>query len=246
MELKIVIGDKLQHLLKINGFNTASLNKGTNIDESTLEDYLNNVKSPALEDIVQLAKLLNTSVGYLIGSSSFILDTWDYDFLEEFFQFSSEKFREHFENRQNITVPGGDKLDTVLFGLLTYITLSRSGRSFEDLSEDEIDIKIETFAEIISIFNSCIAISNQDCFDIRELRALNRNIVDYLFRDFSFVNERILNGLENNVGKSDANMIHLLKDSINQNIRRSQRALHIIDELSINEGSWGDMEVFSP
>lgn len=56
MESKIVIGDKLQHLLTINGFNTASLNKETNIDESTLQDYLNNVKSPTLEDAVQLAK----------------------------------------------------------------------------------------------------------------------------------------------------------------------------------------------
>ncbi len=166
-ESKTVIGDKLQHLLKINGFNTASLIEGTNIDESTLQDYLNNVKSPTLEDIVQLAKFLNTSLDYMIGTSDFILDSWDYDFLEEFLQFSSKKIREHFEDRQNIKVPDGDELDTVLFGLLTYITLSRSGRSFEDLSDDEISIKKESFTEIISIFNSCIIMSNQDCFDIK-------------------------------------------------------------------------------
>ncbi|WP_255488102.1 hypothetical protein, partial [Ornithinibacillus hominis] len=46
IDSNIVIGDKLQHLLRINGFNTATLIKATNIDESTLLDYLNNVKSP--------------------------------------------------------------------------------------------------------------------------------------------------------------------------------------------------------
>ncbi|MBC5638707.1 hypothetical protein H8S33_18195 [Ornithinibacillus sp. BX22] len=127
------------------------------------------------------------------------MDSWDYDFLEEFLQFSAKKIIEHFEDRQNIKLPDGDNLDAVLFGLLTYTTLIRSGRTFEDLDEEEINKKKESFAEIISIFNSCITMSNQDCFNIKELRALNNNIVVYLFGDFSFVNERILNGLEDNL-----------------------------------------------
>ncbi|MDH4619899.1 helix-turn-helix transcriptional regulator [Brevibacillus sp. AY1] len=231
MESKIVIGDKLQHLLMINGFNTASLIKETNIDESTLQDYLNNVKSPTLEDGVQLAKFFNTSLDYMIGTSDFILDTWDYDFLEEFLQFSSIKIREHFEDRQNIKVPDRDELDTVLFGLLTYITLSRSGRSFEDLSDDEISIMKASFTEIISIFNSCVTMSNQDCFDIKELKALNRNIVEYLFGDYSFVYERVLKGLENNTEISEVEKIQLLKASINQNMEHNQMTLKILDSL---------------
>ncbi|MFB7304255.1 helix-turn-helix domain-containing protein [Heyndrickxia sporothermodurans] len=231
MESKIVIGDKLQHLLTINGFKTASLNKETNIDESTLQDYLNNVKSPTLEDAVQLAKFFNTSLDYVIGTSDFTLDTWDYDFLEEFLQFSSIKIREHFEDRQNIKVPDRDELDTVLFGLLTYITLSRSGRSFEDLIDDEISIMKGTYTEIISIFNACITMSNQDCFDIKELRALNRNIVEYLFGDYSFVYERVLKGLENNTEISEGEKIQLLKASINQNMEHNQMTLKILDSL---------------
>lgn len=231
MESKIVIGDKLQHLLMINGFNTASLIKETNIDESTLQDYLNNVKSPTLEDGVQLAKFFNTSLDYMIGTSDFILDTWDYDFLEEFLQFSSIKIREHFEDRQNIKVPDRDELDTVLFGLLTYITLSRSGRSFEDLSDDEISIMKASFTEIISIFNSCVTMSNQDCYDIKELKALNRNIVEYLFGDYSFVYERVLKGLENNTEISEVEKIQLLKASINQNMEHNQMTLKILDSL---------------
>jgi|SRR5690625_124594 len=242
---KILIGDKLQHLLSINGFDTGTVIKGTNINELTLQGYLNNRKSPTLEDMVKLASFFNTSIEYMIGTSEFLLDSWDYDFLEEFLQFSSRKIREHFEDRQNINVLDGDEVDTILFGILTYIALSRSGRSFEDLSDDEISIKKESFLEIISIFNSCIIMSNQDCFDIKELKSLNRNIVDYLFGDFSFVNERILNGLEDNLRISDVNKILLLRDSINQNIRRSERALKILNDLSSNRGSWEE-KIFSP
>uniref|UniRef100_UPI003890CDA6 hypothetical protein n=1 Tax=Radiobacillus sp. PE A8.2 TaxID=3380349 RepID=UPI003890CDA6 len=74
-------------------------------------------------------------------------------------------------------------------GLLTYMTLSRTGKTFEDLTEEEIASKKDTFTEIISLFHSCITMSIQDCFDIKELRAINKNIVDYLFGDFSFVKE---------------------------------------------------------
>ncbi|TXL64040.1 hypothetical protein FHP05_10145 [Cerasibacillus terrae] len=239
MKPKISIGDKLQHLLSINGFDTSTIIRGTNINESTFQGYLNNGKSPTLEDIVKLASFFNTSIEYMIGTSDFLLDTWDYDFIEEFLQFSSRKIREHFEHRQNIKVPDGDEVDTILFGILTYIALSRSGRSFEDLSDDEISIKRESFVEIISILHSCVTMSNQDCFDIKELKSLNRNITDYLFGDFSFVNERILNGLEDKLGKSDVNKILLLKDYINQNIRRSERALKIINDLFENEWELG-------
>ncbi|MCC2251882.1 helix-turn-helix transcriptional regulator [Virgibacillus sp. AGTR] len=235
MELKIVIGDKLQHLLNINGLKIVHLVKYSNISETTLQDYLDNVKSPTLEDLVQLAELLNTSIDYIMGTSDFILDTWDCDFLGEFIQYSSVKIKEHFEDRQNLKVPYGVNLDTVLFGLLTYSSLSRSGRSFEDLSEDEINVKKEAYTEIMSIFNSCITISNQDCFDIKELRALNRNIIDYLFGDFSFVYERVLKGLDNNPETSEGVRIQLLKAAINQNMERSQMALKLLEGLSGSE-----------
>lgn len=232
MELKIIIGDKLQYLLEINGLTIAHLVENTNISESTLQDYLDNGKIPTLEDLVRLAKLLNTSIDYIVGDSDFILDTWDCDFLEEFIQYSSIKIKEHFEVRHNLKVSDGVNLDTVLFGLLTYSVLSRSGRSFEDLSEDEINIKKEAFTEITSIFNSCITMSNQDCFDIKELRALNRNIVDYLFGDFSFAYERVLKGLDNNPETSEGDRIKLMKAAINQNMESTQMALKILEGLS--------------
>lgn len=232
---KIVIGDKLNHLLKINGLNIANIAKSSNISEATLQDYLDNVKNPALEDLVQIAEQLNTSIDYMLGISDFILDTWDCDFLEEFIQYASVKIIEHLENRQNLKVSDGVNLDTVLFGLLTYGSLSRSGRSFEDLSEGEISIRKEAFTEIISIINSCITMSNQDCFDIKELRALNRFIVDYLFGDFSFVYERVLKGLDDNAETSEIDRIQLLKAAINQNMEHSQRALEMLDSLSGSE-----------
>ncbi|MFD1040576.1 hypothetical protein ACFQ3N_19625 [Virgibacillus byunsanensis] len=37
---RIMIGDKLQHLMRVNGFGVASLVKGSNINESTLQDHL--------------------------------------------------------------------------------------------------------------------------------------------------------------------------------------------------------------
>lgn len=235
VDSKIVIGDRLQHLLEINGLNITSLIISSNISKTTLQAYLDNTKSPELEDLVQLAEILNTSIDYIIGTSHVILDTWDSDFLEEFIQYSSEKINKHFEERQNIKVSDIDNLDKVLFALLTYSVLSRSGRSFEDLSEDEINSKREAFTEIMSIFNSCIMMSNQDCFDIRELRALNRNIVDYLFGDISFIYERVLKGLDNNSETSEGGRIQLVKAAINQNLERSQMALKMLEDLSGSE-----------
>lgn len=244
---KIKIGNQLQHLIEINGFDIFrnSLMENLEFDQSTLQKYLNNEREPSLEEIVRLADLFNTSADYLVGNSDYILDTWDFDFLEEFFQYSSRKIKEHFKDRQNTQISSQDNFDAILFGLITYMTFSRTGKSLENLDKDEIANKTAAFDEIISIFNSCITMSNQDCFDIKELRALNRNIVDYLFGDFSFVNERILSGSEDNVGRSGAEQIQLLKDSINQNIRRSQTALKLLEELSEDEGNRGEAELFN-
>ncbi len=244
---KKMLSDQLQRLIEINGFDVFrnSLMECLEFDHTTLQKYLNNEREASLEEIVQLAYLFNTSVDYLVGNSDYILDTWEFDFLEEFFQYSSKKIKEHFKDRHNTQISSKNNIDAIIFGLITYMTFSRTGKSFEDLDKDEIANKSEAFDEIISIFHNCITMSNQDCFDITELRALNRNIVDYLFGDFSFVNERILNGLEDNVGKADIDKVLLLKDSINQNIRRSQRALKVLNKLSINEGSREDAKISS-
>ncbi|KAB8139163.1 hypothetical protein F9U64_01880 [Gracilibacillus oryzae] len=188
---KVMIGNQLQHLLEINGFNISGdiLLEDLGFNRLTLQKYLSNAERPTLEEIVQHAKFFNTSVDYIVGNSGYVLDTWDFNFLEEFFQYSSKKIKDHFEDRHNTQIPNEDNLEPILFGLLTYMTLSRTGRSFEDLTEEEIANKKDTFAEIISLFHSCITMSNQDCFDIKELRDLNKNIVDYLFGDFSFAKE---------------------------------------------------------
>lgn len=232
--LKARYGNQLQHLLKINGFNIYEdeLLEDLGLNRVILQKYLNNEQSPTLEDTVRQAKFFNTSVDFIIGNSKYVIDTWDYNFLEEFFQFSSEKIEDHFNNRHNMDIASENSIETVLFGLLTYMSLSRTGKSFEDLTEEEITNKNDTFREIISLFHSCITMSNQDCFDIRELRALNRSIVDHLFEDYSFFNERVLNGSEDITEESQDDRIQLLKACINQNIVRSQRVIKMLDGLS--------------
>lgn len=231
---KAMVGNQLQHLLNINGINIYKdeLLENLGLNKVTLQKYLNNEQTPTLEDIVLLANFFNTSVDYIAGNSKYVLDTWDFSFLEEFFHYSSEKIKDHFNNRHSIDITNEDSIETILFGLLTYMTLSRTGKSFEDLTEEEIVNKKDAFREIISLFHSCITMSNQDCFDIKELRALNRSIVDYLFGDYSFANERIFNGLEDNTEESQNDRVQLLKACINQNIERSQRVVKLLDELS--------------
>ncbi len=231
---KIKIGNQLQHLLEVNGFNISDnlLFENLGLNQLNLQRYLNNEQTPTLEDTIRQANFFNTSVDFITGNSKYVLDTWDYNFLEEFFLYSSEKIKDHFDNRHNMGIASEDSIETILFGLLTYMTLSRTGKSFEDLTEEEITNKKDAFREIISLLHSCITMSNQDCFDIKELRALNRSIVDYLFGDYSFANERIFNGLEDNIVESQNDRVQLLKACINQNIERSHRVVKMLDELS--------------
>lgn len=114
-----MIGNQLQHLLEINGFNTSgdTLLEDLGFNRLTLQKYLSNAERPTLEEIAQHANFFNTSVDYIVGISEYVLDTWDFNFLEEFFQYSSKKVKDHFENRHNTQIPNKDNLEPILFGL---------------------------------------------------------------------------------------------------------------------------------
>lgn len=138
-----MIGNQLQHLLKINGFNISGemLLEDLGLNQLTLEKYLKNEQGPTLEDIVQHANFINTSVDYIVGNSEYVLDTWDFNFLEEFFRYSSKKIKAHFENQYNTQIPNEDNLDPILFGLLTYMTLSRTGKSLRTILKKKLQTR---------------------------------------------------------------------------------------------------------
>lgn len=229
---KVMIGDRIKTLLEKNNMD---ISKGSLMDEhgfnkSNLHKYITNVRRPALEDIIKLANIFNTSVDYLVGNREYILDTWDPDYLEEFVNFAAEKIKVHFVERQNVHLPDNDANYTLMFAL-THLLLSE-GKSFEDFTEEEKEVQKELIDYIIAIYFGTIRMAKQNHFHIDELKGMLGSIFDYLDSGYSFKDASIINELEKRKDKTDEEKIKILKSYIQVNMRNGQKALELLQELS--------------
>ncbi|WP_031539345.1 MULTISPECIES: helix-turn-helix domain-containing protein [unclassified Bacillus (in: firmicutes)] len=229
---KVMIGDRLQILLDKNNMD---ISKGSLMDKhgfnkSNLHKYITNVRRPALEDIIKLANIFNTSVDYLVGNREYILDTWAPDYLEEFANYAAEKVKEHFLEKQGIQLPENDSNYILLFAL-THL-LASEGKSFEDFTEEEKEVQKELIDYIIAIYYGSIRMTQQQHFHIDELKGMLGSIFNNIDGDYSFKDASIINELEKRKDKTDEEKIEILKSYIHVNMRNSQKALELLQELS--------------
>jgi hypothetical protein len=66
-----------------------------------------------------------------------------------------------------------------------------------------------------------------------ELRGLLGGISDYLDGEYSFKDAAIINSLEKREDKTDEENIEILKSYINVNVTNGQKALKLLQELSV-------------
>lgn len=230
---KIMIGKRLKKLLEDNGFDTArdSLIEEFGFNRSTLQKYLNDVRRPTLEDIVRIANYFNVSVDYLVSNSMFALDTWDHEYLEEFFQYTSHEIEDHFRNRYNVNLPNGKRYSNLLFGLIESKYQKEFQSSLEDLSEKEKEERIEHFQLISSIVLSTIEIAMKSNNSKEELEVIQRKVSESVRGEYSFADESNLKQLEEST-KSNEEKIKLLKTYIGINMTNGQKALKLLEDLT--------------
>ncbi|MDP4086081.1 MAG: helix-turn-helix transcriptional regulator [Bacillota bacterium] len=228
---RIMIGDRLNHLFKINNMD---ISKESLIDEgfnrSSLQKYLTNVRRPNLEDIINLSKLFNTTVDYLVGKSNFVLDTWDYKYLEEFFTYASEEVTRHFAERHGVNIPDNDNTYTLLFALAHFLISGE--KTFEDFSTEETKYQKDLIEHIITIFYGTIRMANQTNFHIDEFKGLLGGISDYIDGEYSFKDASIINNLEKREDTTNEEKIEILKSYIQVNVMNGQKALKLLQELT--------------
>lgn len=226
---KISVGKQLRHLLDINGMDIkGELLEDLGVKPNTLQKYLTDSRRPSLEDIVKLAVFFNTSVDYIAGKTDLLLDTWDHKFLEELFKYSQLMIEKHFIDRQNFPITAEGTVYTTLFGLLTYIYLSPSKNTFEDLSKSEQLELVEKFDQIISILKNCIQLSQKE--NISVLRDINKDTRSKVLGNVSD-NVNPLKDIESRTDLSRDEKILLVKNYLNENMENTQKALKLLEEL---------------
>lgn len=234
-ESKIMIGKQLKKLLEDNGFNVA---KDTLVEEfgfnrSTLQKYLNDIRRPTLEDIVKIANHFFTSVDYLVGNSKYALDIFDHKFLEEFFEYSSDKIEDHFEERYTIDISEETIHSKLLFGILEAIFQEEFNKSLEDLSINEREERRKIYELLITIFFSAISLAkNEENNNRDELQALSKRLTESVHGEYSFRDTITLEDLEEHGNKTRKEKIKLLKSYIGINVANGQKALRMLEELS--------------
>lgn len=228
---KIMIGERLKTLIEENGMDIDEevLHFGHDFTKANIHKYLNNIRRPTLDDIVRLANIFNTSVDYLVKNTDYILDTWDYDFLNELGEFSKEKINDYFINRGNYTLPSSDTRYTLLFSIV-FNSLS-DGRTIEDFIGEEKEQFISTVDTLVKTCINIIDMPNSPQFSIAEAQLLNENIQLYNAGDYRFTDEQIISNLEENKELEQSEKIALLKSYLQQNIATTQRAINLLNEL---------------
>lgn len=231
MNDKLMIGDRLKILLDENGLEIDRdlLHIDHNFTKANIHKYLNNIRRPTLEDIVRLARIFNTSVDYLVQNTDYILDTWDYDFLNEFEEHAKEKINDYFINRGNFNLPSNDTRYTLLFSII--FNSLRNDRTMEDFKEAEKEHFVSIVDTLVKIFMSVIDMPKSPNFSIAEAQILNQNIQLYNAGDYRFVDEQIINNLEENTELQQSEKIALLKSYLQNNIATTQKALSLLNEL---------------
>ncbi|TFB21441.1 XRE family transcriptional regulator [Filobacillus milosensis] len=228
-----MIGKRLKHLLKENGFDYErdKLVDELGLNRSTLQKYINDVRRPTLESIRDIAKHFNTSVDYLVGHSEYVLDTWDHKFLEEFFQYSSDKIKNHFEKRYTIDISDETIPSKLLFGILEAIFQDEFDKSLEDLSIKEREDRKKIYEVIITIFHRVVTLAKSE-EKKDELEALLKRLTESTNGEYSFRNTITLEEIEGKTHKTRKEKIKLLKSYIGINVANGQKALRMLEELS--------------
>ncbi|MFC5735888.1 helix-turn-helix domain-containing protein [Cytobacillus gottheilii] len=227
---RLMIGDRLNHLLDINGMvDKDRLLEEFGFAKSSLQKYLTNVRRPSLEDIIDLANIFNTSVDYLVQNTDYLLDTWDYEFLDEFEEFAKEKVIMYFSDRNNYTLTNQETRHVLLFGLV-FNTIC-NGRTLEDFNGEEKEQFIATINTLVEICLSVFETPKSPNFNIAELQLLKENIQLFNDGDYNFTNEHIIDNLETNTQLERSEKISLLKSYLQQNIATTQRAINLLTEL---------------
>jgi len=233
---KVMIGKRLKKILEDNGFDSTrdSLIEEFGFNRSTLQKYLTDVRRPTLEDIKNIANYFNVSVDYLIGNTSFALDTWNHKYLDELLLFNSREITDHFTNRYNVDLSQEDSFKKVLYGLFELEYQNEFKYSLEDLSESEKEERLEKFQSMASIVLNTIKISMESN---KEIVALKEKVNELVNNEYSFVDEQNLNRLENNDSISNEEKIKLLKTYMNLNMANVQKALNLLERLSVETKS---------
>lgn len=231
MSDKLMIGERLNILLNENGLDIDKdlLQIDHNFTKANIHKYLNNIRRPTLEDIVRLARIFNTSVDYLVQNTDYILDTWDYDFLNEFGEHAKEKINDYFINRGNFTLPSTDTRYTLLFSII--FNSLRKDRTMEDFNEAEKEHFVSTVDTLVKICINIINMPNSPNFSITEAQLLNENVMLHNAGDYRFIDDQIINNLEENTELQQSEKIALLKSYLQKNITTTQKALNLLNEL---------------
>ncbi|AMX00353.1 helix-turn-helix domain-containing protein [Rummeliibacillus stabekisii] len=234
---RIMIGDRLNHLLEINGMDPKRLDISKEdllsehgFNKSSLQKYLTNVRRPNLEDIVALSNLFNTNVDYLVGNKEYILDTFDPEYLKEFFTFASEEMTIHFRDRHNVELSNNDSTYPMLFALIHYLV--SPDKTLEDYSTEEAQFHKDIIEHIIAIFYGTLRMAKFPNFHIDELKGILSGISDYLDEEYSFKDAAIINSLEKREDKTAEEKIEILKSYIHVNMTNGRKALELLQELS--------------
>ena len=161
-----------------------------------MQKYLTNVRRPQLEELRKLANIFNTSVDYIIQRTDYVLDTWDYDFLNEFGEYSKEKINDYFMNRGDFTLPSPDTRYAILFSLI--FNSLRNDQIMEDFVGEEREKFVATIDTLTKICMNVIDMPNSPNFNLTEAQLLNQNIQLHNAGDYRFVDDQIISNLEEN------------------------------------------------
>src|SRR5699024_1905496 len=97
-------GEILKELRNYHALSQKDLADVTGIPYNTLTKYEINDRRPNFDSLLRLAHFFNTSVDYMMGYSNYLLDFYDYDFLEELMELSADKLSSHLNHFYNIDV----------------------------------------------------------------------------------------------------------------------------------------------
>src|SRR5699024_7768360 len=123
-------------------------------------------------------------------------------FIDEFIDYSAEKMKDHFTDRQRITLPNNDDIYAVLFGL-THFLISGE-KTFEDFSEQEKEDEKNIIDYIINIYYGIIRMRKHDNFHIDEFKSILGGIAGFIDEEYSFRHTSIVDILEEAQDKTDA------------------------------------------
>lgn len=142
---KIWFGDKIKHLMELNNLDYDDVREGltekkvkekANINNVNWNKYLNDVRRPTIETLVDLVRIFNTNLDYMCGISDFRLSSLEYDYPIDLMHFIAKNIRDHLECRYQINVSQIDEYDCALIAVLMSNGHLSEEEAFEDIFKD--------------------------------------------------------------------------------------------------------------